>query len=202
MSFWNHFRSRCLQNICVFKKVSCLNVWQPNLTIYFKITTLMHINGHLELTLLKVRQRFDAISTANVEVYKFRDWWILTYFIFGLGEFSPNNIWSTVSLERTFVLLFYYFLCLKTNLDLEKNQINLVNLHPTLFSRWWTLIQFFFWKRGELMVNPDLTILLKRWTEVKTWGGQVQDALWRMHKISVIDLMAHFCAIRCFSGDI
>ena len=28
-----------------------------------------------------------------------------------------------------------------------------------------------FWKRGELMVNLDLTILLKRWTEVKTWGG-------------------------------
>ena len=31
-------------------------------------------NGHLELTLLKGRQRFDAVSTSNLEVYKFRDW--------------------------------------------------------------------------------------------------------------------------------
>ena len=68
--------------------------------------------------------------------------------------------------------------------------ISLVNLHLTLFSRWWILTQLF-WKRGELMVNLDLMILLKRWTEVKTWGGWVQDALWRMHKrgttISLID---------------
>ena len=32
------------------------------------------VNGHLELTLLKVRQRFDAISKSNLEVYKFQDW--------------------------------------------------------------------------------------------------------------------------------
>ena len=32
------------------------------------------VNGHLELPLLKDRQRFDAISTSNLEVYKFRDW--------------------------------------------------------------------------------------------------------------------------------
>ena len=32
------------------------------------------INGHLELTLLKVRQRFNAISTLNLDVYKFWDW--------------------------------------------------------------------------------------------------------------------------------
>ena len=56
-----------------------------------------------------------------------------------------------------------------------------MNLYLTLFSRWWILTQLF-WKRGELMVNLDLTILLKRWTEVKTWGGYVQDGLWRMHK--------------------
>ena len=31
------------------------------------------VNGHLELTLLKVGQRFDAISTSNLEVNKFRD---------------------------------------------------------------------------------------------------------------------------------
>ena len=44
--------------------------------------------------------------------------------IFGHGESSPNNIWSMVNLERTCVLLFYYFLCLKVNLDLEKtNQL-------------------------------------------------------------------------------
>ena len=42
------------------------------------------VNGHLELPLLKDRQ--------NLEVYKFRDWRILTYFIFGHGESSPYNI--------------------------------------------------------------------------------------------------------------
>ena len=31
------------------------------------------VNGHLELPLLKDRQRFDAVSTSNLEVYKFRD---------------------------------------------------------------------------------------------------------------------------------
>ena len=103
------------------------------------------VNGHLELTLLKGRQRFDAISTSNLEVYKFRDWWILTYFIFGLGESSPYDIWSIVNLERTCVLLFYYFLCLKVNLDLEKiNQFGesspnfifaVVNLDPIILEK-------------------------------------------------------------------
>ena len=117
------------------------------------------VNGHLELHILKDRQIFDAVSTSNLGVYKFRDWWILTYFIFRHGESSLNNIWSMGNLKRTCVLLFYYFLCLKANLDLEKtNQLG--ESSPTLFSRWWILTQIF-WKRGELMVNPDLTILLK-----------------------------------------
>ena len=91
------------------------------------------VNVHLELPLLKDRQRFDAISTSNLEVYKFRDWWILTYFIFGHGEFSLNNIWSMVNLERTYMFLFYYFLCVKVNLDLEKNK-----------SAWWIFTQLYF----------------------------------------------------------
>ena len=98
------------------------------------------VNGHLELTLLKGRKGFDAISTSNFEVCKFRDRWIFSYFIFGHGESSPNNIWSTVNLERTYVLLFYYFPYLKVNLDLENtNQLGesspnfifaMVNLDP------------------------------------------------------------------------
>ena len=32
------------------------------------------VSGHLELTLLKVRQRFDVEMTSNLEVYKFWDW--------------------------------------------------------------------------------------------------------------------------------
>ena len=154
-------------------------VLTPKAMTYPCIIPNAAVNGHLELPLLKDRQRFDAVATSNLEVYKFRDWWILTYFIFGHGESPLNNIWNIVNLERTCVLLFYYFLCLKANLGLEK-QISLVNLHPTLFSRWWILTQLFM-KRGELMVNPDLTFLLKRWTEL-TWGGYVQDALWGMHK--------------------
>ena len=98
---------------------------------------------------------------------------------FGIGESSPNlflnmispsKMWSTVNLEWTGVLLFYYFVYLKVNLDL-KNQIRLVNLHPTLFSRQWILNQLLK-KKCELMVNLDLTILLKRWTGVKMrWVG-------------------------------
>ena len=58
------------------------------------------VNVHLEILLLKDRQRFDAISTSNLEVYIFRDWYIHTYFIFGHGESSFNNIRSMVNLER------------------------------------------------------------------------------------------------------
>ena len=32
------------------------------------------VNGQLELTLLKDRQRFDTVSTSNLKVYKFREW--------------------------------------------------------------------------------------------------------------------------------
>ena len=104
------------------------------------------VNRHLELT-LKGRQRFNAMSTLNLEVYKFRDWWIFTYFIFGHGESSPNNTWSMVNLERTCVLLFYYFLYFKVNLDLEKtNQLGesspnfifaVVNLDPIILEMRW-----------------------------------------------------------------
>ena len=86
-------------------------------------------------------------GSSNLEVYKFRDWRILTYFIFGLGESSPNNIWSIANLERTCVLLFYYFLCLKANLNLEKpNQLGesspyfifaVVNLDPNILEKRW-----------------------------------------------------------------
>ena len=65
-----------------------------------------------------------------------------------------------VNLERTCILLFYYFLYFKVNLDLEKtNQLGesspnfifvVVNLDPIIL------------ERGELMANPDLMILLKR----------------------------------------
>ena len=64
------------------------------------------VTGHLELTRLKDRQWFDAISTSNPEVYEFRNRGILTYFIFEHGESSPNNIWSMVNLERMCILLF------------------------------------------------------------------------------------------------
>ena len=67
------------------------------------------INGYLELTLLKGRQRFNAISTSNLEVYKLWDWSIFTYFIFEHVESLPSKIWSTVNLEQMGVLLFYYF---------------------------------------------------------------------------------------------
>ena len=114
------------------------------------------VNGHLELPLLKDRQRFDAVSTSNLEVYNFRDCWILTYFIFEHGESSLNNIWSMVNLERTCVLLFYYFLCLKANLDLEKtNQLG--ESSPN----------FIF-----TVVNLDPIILEKRWIDGEPWPNK------------------------------
>ena len=36
------------------------------------------VNGQLELTFLKGRQRFDAVSASNLKVYQFREWWIFT----------------------------------------------------------------------------------------------------------------------------
>ena len=115
----------------------------------FSNVTYAGVNGHLELPLLKDRQRFDAVSTSNLKVYKFRDWWIFTYFIFRHGESSRNNIWSMVNVQRTCVLLFHYFLCLKANLDLEKaNQVG--ESSPN----------FIF-----AVVNLDLIILEKRWID-------------------------------------
>ena len=105
------------------------------------------VNEHLELPILKDRQRFDAISTSNLEVYKFRDWWILTYFVFGHGESSPNNIWSMVNLERTCVLFFLLFSLFeseswprKTN-QLGESSPNfifaVVNLYPIILEKRW-----------------------------------------------------------------
>ena len=63
-------------------------------------------------------------------------------------ESLPSNIWSMVNLEWTGVLLFYYFVYLKVNLDLEKtNQLGEsspnfifvpVNLDPMVTERKWT----------------------------------------------------------------
>ena len=92
-------------------------------------------------TLNSPSSRIVKDSTPSLEVYKFRDRWILTYFIFGNGESSLNNIWSMVNLEPTCVLLFYYFLCLKANLDLEKNK-----------SAWWIFTQLYF-RGGESWPN-------------------------------------------------
>ena len=92
-------------------------------------------------------------TPSHLEVYKFQDWWIFTYFIFGPGESSPNNLWSKVNLERTCVLLFYYFIYFKVNLDLEKtNQLG--ESSPN----------FIF-----AVVNLDPIILEKRWIDGESW---------------------------------
>ena len=68
-------------------------------------------------------------------------------FFFWHGESSPNDVWSMVNLERTCVLLLYYFLYFKVNLDLEKtNQLGesspnfvfaVVNLDPIILEMRW-----------------------------------------------------------------
>ena len=50
------------------------------------------VNGYLKLTLLRGRQRFDAISTSNLEEYNFWDRWIFTQFIFEHDESLPSKI--------------------------------------------------------------------------------------------------------------
>ena len=89
---------------------------------------------------------------------------ILRYKNFGIGESSPifffghdessrNNIWSMVNLERACILLFYYFLYFKVNLDLEKtNQLG--ESSPN----------FIF-----AVVNLDPIILEKRWIDGESW---------------------------------
>ena len=180
---------RCPPPYLMFWLLSSLSLWLPIISSAFLLCSLPRIfassqfimwlalatwsdmadlcsrQGHLERPLLKDCQWFDAVSTSNLEVYKFWGWWILTYFIFGHGESSLNNIWSMVNLERTCVFLFYYFPCLKTNLDLEKtNQLGesspnfifaVVNLDPIILKKRW--IDDEFWpnnfvekvKRGE-----------------------------------------------------
>ena len=102
---------------------------------------------------------------------------ILRCINFGIGESSPNLFLSMVNLylvkfkawwilKRVGVLLFYYFLYLKVNLDLEKTN-HLGESSPNFIFVAVNLNQLL-WTKGELMVNLDLTILLKRWTEVKT----------------------------------
>ena len=99
----------------------------------YLLMTYATVNGYLELTILKgVKDSDDAISTLNLEVYKF---WI--------GE-SPHNLFlNMVKFEALWILnerafyCFHYFLCLKVNLDLEK-RISLVNLHPIVTGKRWT----------------------------------------------------------------
>ena len=153
------------------------------------------VNGNLELPLLKDRQRFDAVSTSNLEVYKSRDWWILTYFIFGHGESSLTNIWSMVNLERTCVLLFYYSLCLKANLDLEKpNQLGesspnfifaVVNLGPFILEQRWT--------DGESWPN-DFVEKVNRGEDLRWVGSRcpLTHALIRQENLDSLGLLAAY----------
>ena len=144
------------------------------------------VNGHLELP-LKDRQRFDTVLTSNLAVYKFQDWWILTYFILWHGESSPNNIGSIVNLERTCVSLFYYFLCLKVNIDLE-NTNQLGESSPN----------FIF-----AVVNLDPIILEKRWIDGESWPkdfvekvNRGEDLRWIGSRCPFMHALSHAC---CFS---
>ena len=64
-----------------------------------------------------------------------------------------------VNLERMGVLLFYYFVYLKVNLDLEKT--NQLGESSPNFIYAAVNLDLIVIKNGGLMVNLDLTILLK-----------------------------------------
>ena len=117
------------------------------------------VNGHLELPRLKDRQRFDAVSTSNLEVYQFRDWWILTYFIFGHGESSLKYLkhgesWTNV---RFIVLLFPLF---ESESWPRKNK-----------SAWWIFTQLYF-RGGESWLNYF-------WKEVNWWWILTKRFCWK-----------------------
>ena len=119
---------------------------------------------------------------------------------FGKGESWPSLFLDEVNLylmkfrhrwilnERTFcsfIILFIWKWILTWN-----KWISLVNLYLTLFSRWWILTQLF-WKRGELMVNLDLTIFFEKVNrgEDLRWVG----SRWPLtHALEPIQLMCRF----------
>ena len=148
-----------------------------------------HISGNivkliiflLAIVLTLMQLSMDTLNSSSSRVVKdsaSSRHRILRCINFGIGESSPNLFLNMMNLylvkfEAQWILndlLFDYFVYLKVNLDLERknNQmgesspnsiIAAVNLDPVVI------------EKAKLMVNLDLTILLKRWTEVKTWGG-------------------------------
>ena len=77
----------------------------------------------------------------------------LHLFIFEHDESLPSKIWSTFNLERTGVLLFYHFVYLKVNLNLEKtNQLGESSSNFTFMA-----------------VNLDPIVTEKRWIDGESW---------------------------------
>ena len=147
------------------------------------------VNEHLELPLLKDRQRFDTVSTSNLEVSV--ESLGIGPINFEIGESSPISFLDMVNLhllifEAWWILnehAFYYFLCLKANLDLEKtNQLG--ESSPNfIFS----------------VANLDSIILEKRWIDDESWPNdfvekvkRAEDLRWvgsrcpLMHALSLI----------------
>ena len=102
--------------------------------------------------------------------------WILRCINFGIGESSPNLFLNMMN---------FYLVNLKhseswTNGHFIVLLFCLFESDSDYKSAWWIFTHLYFcggesWpngnKKSEMMVNLDLTILLKRWTEMKTWGG-------------------------------
>ena len=105
------------------------------------------------------------MALANLHLIYFLIWLIFTY------------IWSMVNLEQTDVLLFYYFVYLKVNLDLEK--ISLVNPHPTSFFA---------------AVNLDPADIEKRWIAGESWPNCYLEKVNRGENLS---LVGSRCPLMC-----
>ena len=71
-----------IQNLCkrlCFFEILCTKGNLAKFCDFFTdLCVYAAVNGKLELTLLKGRQRFDTVSTSNLKVYKFRERWIFT----------------------------------------------------------------------------------------------------------------------------
>ena len=111
------------------------------------------VNGYLELTLLKGRQRFDAISTLNLEVHKCWDWWIFTLFLSMVNLYLVNFEARWILNEQTFYCFIIVFIW-KWILT-WKNK-----------SAWWIVTQLYF-HGGESWPN----CYGKKWTDGESWSN-------------------------------
>ena len=174
--FWNIQKTIFLRNNLILRKLKMLiNNQRLRLLVVGK------------LTLLKGCQRFNAISTSNLEVYERIVESSPILFLNMMNLSLPSKIWSTVNLEWTDILLFYYFVYLKVNLDLEKNK-----------SAWWIFTQLYLC-HGESWPN----CYTKKWIDGESWPNDFAEKVNRGEELRWVGSRWHLmCALAMWESQI